>query len=60
MPIRETAAIRILSTTASVVTLYALRKRLLLSVSHVIHNDEGMCTVYINLMAPGQPYRSTQ
>jgi hypothetical protein len=59
MPVRETAAIRIISTTAGIVTFCALSKRLSLSASRVIHDDEGMCTVYINLLAPGQSQRST-
>jgi hypothetical protein len=48
MPVRETAAIRIISTTASVVTLCVLRKMLSLSTSRIIHNDEDAGTVYIN------------
>ena len=60
MPVRETAAIRILSTTAGVVTFWVLRKMLLLPASRVIYDDEDTCTVYTSLVAPGQPYRSTQ
>jgi hypothetical protein len=56
MPVRETAAIRIISTTAGVVTFYVLRKMLSLSVSRIIHDDEDACTVYMNLMAPSQPH----
>jgi len=56
MPVRETAAIRIISTTAGVVTFWTLRKMLSLPASRVICNDEDACTVYINLMAPGQPF----
>jgi hypothetical protein len=48
MPVRETAAIRIISTTAGVVTFYVLRKMLSLSVSRIIHDDEDACTVYMN------------
>jgi len=55
MPVRETAAIRIISTTAGVVTFWVLRKMLSLPASRVICNDEDACTVYINLMATGQP-----
>ena len=58
MPVRETAAIRIISTTAGVVTFCILRKMLSLPASCVIRDDEDACTVYINLMAPGQPYGS--
>jgi len=47
MPVRETAAIRIISTTAGVVTFCVLRKMLSLPVSHVMH-DEDAGTVYIN------------
>jgi len=53
MPVRETAAIRIISTTAGVVTFWVLRKMLSLPASRVIRDDEDACTVYINLMAPG-------
>ena len=56
MPVRETAAIRIISTTAGVITFWTLRKMLSLPASRVIWNDEDACTVYINLMAPGQPF----
>ena len=55
MPVRETAAIRIISTTAGVVTFWVLRKMLSLPASRVIRKDEDACTVYINLMATGQP-----
>ena len=37
MPVRETAAICIISTTAGVVTFWVLRKRLSLPTSRVIH-----------------------
>ncbi len=60
MPVREIAAIRIISTTAGVVTFWALRKMLSLRASRVIRNDEDACTVYINLMTPGQSYRSEE
>jgi len=60
MPVRETAAICIISTTAGVATFWVLRKRLSLLTSCVIHDDEDMCTVYLNLRARGQPNRSTQ
>ena len=55
MPVRATAVIRILSTTAGVVTCLVLRKRLSLPASRVIRDDVDVCTVYINLIAPGQP-----
>ena len=58
MPVRATAAIRIISTTAGVVTFWILRKMLSLPASRVIYDDEDACTVYINLLAPSQPYRS--
>ena len=54
-PVRETAAIRIISTTAGVVTFWVLRKMLSLPASRVIHDDEDVRTVFINLMALGQP-----
>ena len=44
MPVRETAAIRIISTIASVVTCWVLRKMLSLPASHVIRDDEGVGT----------------
>jgi hypothetical protein len=37
MPVKEAAAIRIISTTAGVVTFWVLRKRLSLPASRVIH-----------------------
>ena len=49
MPVRETAAIRIISTTAGVVTFWTLRKMLSLPASRVSRDDEDACTVYINL-----------
>ena len=49
MPVRETAAIRLISTTTGVVTFWALRKMLSLPVSHVVRDDDDACTVYINL-----------
>ena len=54
MPVRATAAIRIISTTAGVVTFCVLRKVLSLPTSHVRRDDADACTVYINLMAPSQ------
>ena len=48
MPVRATAAIRIISTTAGVVTFCVLRKMLSLPASRVIHDDEDVRTVYIN------------
>jgi hypothetical protein len=48
MPVRETAAIRIISTIASVVTCWVLRKMLSLPASHVIRDDEGAGIVYMN------------
>src|SRR5215510_13429465 len=60
MPVRETAAIRIISTTAGVVTFWVLRKMLSLPASHIVRDDADAYTVYINLMALRQPYRSTQ
>jgi hypothetical protein len=59
MPVRETATIRIISTTAGVVTFCVLRKVLSLPTSHVRHDDEDACTVYTNMMAPGQAYSTT-
>lgn len=56
MPVRATAAIRIISTTAGVVTFCVLRKMLSLPVSRVIHDDEDTRTVYINRGAPSQPH----
>jgi hypothetical protein len=58
MPVRETAAIRIISTAAGVATFSILRKMLSLPASRLISDDEDAYTVYINLMVPGQPYRS--
>ena len=55
MPVRETAAICIISTTVGVVTFCVLRKMLSLPTSHVRRDDEDACTVYIKLTAPGQP-----
>ena len=60
MPVRETAAICIISTTAGAVTFCILRKILLLPTSHIRRDAEDAGTVYINLMALSQPYRSTQ
>jgi len=48
MSVRETAAIRIFSTTAGVVTFWVLCKMLLLPVSRVLHDDGGAGTVYMN------------
>jgi hypothetical protein len=48
MPVRETAAIRIISTPAGVVTFCVLRKMWSLSTSRIVHNDEDACTVYMN------------
>ena len=48
MPVRETATIRIISTTAGVVTFWGLRKMLSLPASRVIRDDEDADTVYIN------------
>jgi hypothetical protein len=48
MPVRKTAAIHIISTTAGVVTFWVLRKMLSLPVSRVIHDDEDAGTVYMN------------
>ena len=59
MPVRATAVIRILSTTAGVVTFLVLRKMLSLPASRVIRDDVDVCTVYINLIAPGQPLTRT-
>ena len=59
MPVRETAAIRIISTTASAVTFCILHKMLSLPTSHVRHDDKDAGTVYTNLMALSQPYRLT-
>jgi hypothetical protein len=59
MPVRETAAIRIISTTAGVVTFWVLRKMLSLPTSHVRRDDEDAGTVYTNLMVLSQPHRST-
>jgi hypothetical protein len=56
MPVRETAAIRIISTAAGVVTFWVLRKMLSLPVSCVMHDDEDACPVYMNRGAPGQPH----
>ena len=47
MPVKEAAAIRIISTTAGVVTFWVLRKRVSLRMSRVRRNDEDVCTVYI-------------
>ena len=55
MPVRATAAIRIISTTAGVVTFWVLRKMLSLPASRVIRDDADVSTVYINLMASSQP-----
>ena len=49
MPVRATAAIRIISTTAGVVTFCVLRKMLSLPASRVIMDDAEACTVYMNL-----------
>jgi len=59
MPVSEIAAIRIISTTAGAVTFCILRKMLSLPTSHVRRDDEDADTVYTNLMALSQPYRST-
>jgi hypothetical protein len=48
MPVRATAVIRILSTTAGVVTFWILRKRLSLPASRVVRDDADACTVYMN------------
>ena len=48
MPVRETAAIRIISTTAGVVTFWVLRKILSLPASRVIRDAADACTVYMN------------
>jgi hypothetical protein len=47
MPVRATAAIRIISTTAGVVTFWVLRKMGSFPTSHVIRDDEDVGTVYI-------------
>ena len=47
MPLRETAAIRILSTRAGVVTFWVLRKILSLPAPRVVRDDEDACTVYM-------------
>ena len=49
MPVKETAAIRIISTTAGVVTFCILRKMWSLPASRVIHDDKDAGIVYINL-----------
>jgi hypothetical protein len=49
MPVGATAAIRIISTAAGVVTFWVLHKMLSLPLSRVIHDDENARTVYINL-----------
>ena len=46
MPVRETAAIRLISTTAGVVMFWVLRKMLSLPVSRVVRDDDAG-TVYI-------------
>ena len=48
MSVRETAAIRILSTTAGVVTFWVLRKMLSLPASYVVRDDTDAYTVYMN------------
>ena len=48
MPVRETAAIRIVCTTAGVVTFWVLRKILSLPASRVVRDDADACTVYMN------------
>jgi hypothetical protein len=58
MPVKAAAAIRIISTTAGVATFCVLRKIVSLRMSRVRRNDEDVCTVYINLRARSQPYRS--
>jgi hypothetical protein len=54
MPVRATAVIRILSTTAGVVTLWVLRKMWSFPMSYAIRDDEDACRVYTNLRAHGQ------
>ena len=60
MPVRETAAIHIISTIAGAVTFCILHKMLSLPTSYVRHDDKDAGTVYINLVALSQPYRSTE
>ena len=59
MPVRETAAIHIISTIAGAGMFCILHKMLSLPTSHVRHDDKDAGTVYTNLMALSQPYRST-
>jgi hypothetical protein len=47
MPVRATAVIRILSTTAGVITFWLLRKILSLPASRVVRDDADACTVYM-------------
>jgi hypothetical protein len=58
MPVKEASAIRIISTTAGVLTFCVLCKMLSLRMFRVRRNDEAVCTVYMNLRASSQPYRS--
>jgi hypothetical protein len=48
MPLRETAAIRIVCTTAGIVTFWVLRKVLSLPALRVVRDDADACTVYMN------------
>jgi hypothetical protein len=48
MPLKETAAIRIVCTTAGVVTFWVLRKVLSLPALRAVPDDADACTVYMN------------
>jgi hypothetical protein len=58
MPVKDVAAIHIISTTAGVVTFCVLCKMVSLSTFRVRRNDEDVYTVYMNLMVYSQAYRS--
>jgi len=48
MPVREAAVIRILSTTAGVITFWVLRKILSLPAPRGVRDNEDASTVYMN------------